>query len=287
MRHAFGGKQLKLHGFLQRGAQDDMTKDLVRLSALVEETASVEAARGRAAGEQQQQQQAAPAEVPGGLPTSRRSVPPSRARSGKAGAPSQPAAGGKKQATLKSMFQRQQPLDASQQERQLPVHSHSQQVAPEESQQQSNAAGPSHQREQPEEEHAASQACQQAAAAAKDAWRSIQQRFQVPRCEHGEPAVLKKVNKSGPNKGERWGVCCVPSCGRPARLLNPRSLACAGRYFYTCGRPEGPRPEGKCSMFKWVEKRAGDHALTTLALNQPGGGGGGASASLAAKRPRT
>lgn len=35
-------------------------------------------------------------------------------------------------------------------------------------------------------------------------------------------------------------------------------------------------------MFKWVEKRAGDHALTTLALTQPGSG-----ASVGAKRRRT
>jgi AP endonuclease-2 len=61
---------------------------------------------------------------------------------------------------------------------------------------------------------------------AKAAWQHIHTKMiSVPKCLHNEDAVLKKVNKSGANKG---------------------------RFFYTCGRAEGPKPEGKCDYFKWV-----------------------------------
>jgi len=61
---------------------------------------------------------------------------------------------------------------------------------------------------------------------AKAAWQHIHTKMiSIPKCLHNEDAVLKKVNKSGPNKG---------------------------RFFYTCGRAEGPKPEGKCDYFKWV-----------------------------------
>jgi hypothetical protein len=30
----------------------------------------------------------------------------------------------------------------------------------------------------------------------------------------------------------------------------PQPHSAAGRYFYTCQRPEGPAPEGKCEYFK-------------------------------------
>eukprot|EP00887_Chlorella_sp_A99_P002973 scaffold24.g2973.t1 len=76
----------------------------------------------------------------------------------------------------------------------------------------------------------------------KAAWRGIQARMAVPTCAHGEAVVMKKVNKAGPNKG---------------------------RFFYTCPRPEGKPPDGRCQFFKWVEKRAGDHPNTLL--GQPSG----------------
>jgi hypothetical protein len=53
------------------------------------------------------------------------------------------------------------------------------------------------------------------------------------------------------------------------------ALPAAGRWFFGCARPDGPKPHGKCAYFKWVEKRAGDHALTTIG----GGGGGGKGGS--------
>lgn len=56
------------------------------------------------------------------------------------------------------------------------------------------------------------------------------------------PATPVQVNKAGPNKG---------------------------RFFYTCPRPEGKPPDGRCQFFKWVEKRAGDHPNTLL--GQPSG----------------
>ena len=37
---------------------------------------------------------------------------------------------------------------------------------------------------------------------ARGAWQVIQQRMQVPRCQHGFDAAKKRVNKSGPNHGE-------------------------------------------------------------------------------------
>lgn len=73
-------------------------------------------------------------------------------------------------------------------------------------------------------------------ASAKSAWQRIQQKMQVPRCQHGEPAALKKVGKAGPNHG---------------------------RWFYMCQRPEGKGPQAQCSFFQWVEKKSGDAARTT------------------------
>jgi uncharacterized membrane protein YgcG len=94
-------------------------------------------------------------------------------------------------------------------------------------------------------------------AQAKDAWRSIQQRFQqVPKCFHGEAAEQKRVNKSGPNQG---------------------------RYFWRCARPAGPRPEGDCGYFKWVEARPGDPPHLTLGPSKssgPGKGGGSRGGGL-------
>lgn len=47
----------------------------------------------------------------------------------------------------------------------------------------------------------------------------------MPKCNHGEPAEKKRVNKAGPNQG---------------------------RYFWRCARPAGPKPHGECNFFKRV-----------------------------------
>jgi AP endonuclease-2 len=73
--------------------------------------------------------------------------------------------------------------------------------------------------------------------AAKGAWQAIQQRMQTPTCLHGDPAALKKVNKTGPNQG---------------------------RFFYMCARGKGQGPNAQCSFFKWVEKKPGDAPRTTM-----------------------
>lgn len=64
-------------------------------------------------------------------------------------------------------------------------------------------------------------------------WQQIQQSMQTPKCQHGEPALMKRVNKSGPNRG---------------------------RYFYMCARPEGKRPEGRCKFWQWVNGGASGKA---------------------------
>ncbi|PSC70051.1 DNA-(apurinic or apyrimidinic site) lyase 2 [Micractinium conductrix] len=109
-----------------------------------------------------------------------------------------------------------------------------------------------------EAEEAAARAAR--AEQSKAAWAGIMQKNKPPLCQHGEPAALLKVNKTGPNKG---------------------------RYFYTCARAEGPPPEGKCKLFKWVEQRAGDHRLTTLGKQAPAGGGGGKNGGPAGKKVKT
>ena len=48
---------------------------------------------------------------------------------------------------------------------------------------------------------AAAAAEQQQRQAAKAFWQQVQAAQRVPDCEHGEPAVLKRTNKSGPNRG--------------------------------------------------------------------------------------
>jgi len=83
---------------------------------------------------------------------------------------------------------------------------------------------------------------------AKNAWQAIQNRMQTPMCLHGDPAALKKVNKSGPNQG---------------------------RFFYMCARGKGQGPATQCSFFKWVEKKAGDAPRTTLQDNRSNSGGAG------------
>ncbi|KFM24303.1 DNA-(apurinic or apyrimidinic site) lyase 2 [Auxenochlorella protothecoides] len=80
---------------------------------------------------------------------------------------------------------------------------------------------------------AAREAHERHLAAAKEAWSRINGRMAAPRCRHGEPAALKKANKTGENRGEE------------------------GRWFYTCARPAGPPPHGDCNFFQWVEKRGG------------------------------
>uniref|UniRef100_A0A1D1ZQM3 DNA-(apurinic or apyrimidinic site) endonuclease 2 n=1 Tax=Auxenochlorella protothecoides TaxID=3075 RepID=A0A1D1ZQM3_AUXPR len=77
---------------------------------------------------------------------------------------------------------------------------------------------------------AAREAHERHLAAAKEAWSRINGRMAAPRCRHGEPAALKKANKTGENRG---------------------------RWFYTCARPAGPPPHGDCNFFQWVEKRGG------------------------------
>ena len=57
------------------------------------------------------------------------------------------------------------------------------------------------------------------------------------------------------------------------------ALPAAGRWFFGCARPDGPKPHGKCAYFKWVEKRAGDHALTTIGGDGGGSGGSGRGGS--------
>jgi hypothetical protein len=169
---------------------------------------------------------------------------------------------------------------------------------------------------------AASVSRQQSAAAAKDVWRGLQQRYQVccilcfitsfqsstssaakvtqaatgrctvrlqvPKCIHREPAVLKKVGKTGPNRGAMAAVAtldevysCRPTEHPPTWFV----FVAAGRYFYTCARPDGPAPHGKCDFFKWVERRPTDHQLTTLGINMAGSGGGG-SGDLGAGPPK-
>ena len=63
---------------------------------------------------------------------------------------------------------------------------------------------------------AAASSHQEQTAAAKDAWEKIQQRMQVPSCSHGEPAALKQVNKSGPNKGKLLLLRLCTPCMAPA-----------------------------------------------------------------------
>lgn len=58
------------------------------------------------------------------------------------------------------------------------------------------------------------------------AWKSLVGRMRPPMCRHHEPAVRKRVNKAGENKG---------------------------RWFFTCARPAGPMPKGNCGFFQWVE----------------------------------
>jgi AP endonuclease-2 len=81
---------------------------------------------------------------------------------------------------------------------------------------------------------------------AKNAWQAIQKRMQAPTCLHGDPAALKKVNKTGPNQG---------------------------RYFYMCARGKGQGPNAQCSFFKWVEKKPGDAPRTTMMTEGSGSGG--------------
>lgn len=76
---------------------------------------------------------------------------------------------------------------------------------------------------------------------AKNAWQAIQEHMQTPMCLHGDPAALKKVNKSGPNQG---------------------------RFFYMCARGKGQGPHAQCSFFKWVEKKPGDAPRTTIQDNR-------------------
>lgn len=62
--------------------------------------------------------------------------------------------------------------------------------------------------------------------AAREAWKKIQSKMVVPNCFHGEPCAKKRVNKAGINKG---------------------------RFFFACQRPEGAKPEGQCSFFRWLD----------------------------------
>lgn len=60
---------------------------------------------------------------------------------------------------------------------------------------------------------AAREAHERHLAAAKEAWSRINGRMAAPRCRHGEPAALKKANKTGENRGEEGvtvgiaGIC--------------------------------------------------------------------------------
>ena len=48
---------------------------------------------------------------------------------------------------------------------------------------------------------AAEEHWQEARTEAREVWQQIQRRMQTPKCQHGEPALMKRVNKSGPNRG--------------------------------------------------------------------------------------
>ncbi|EFN53799.1 hypothetical protein CHLNCDRAFT_136485 [Chlorella variabilis] len=246
MRFAFKGSQLKLHSWLQRG---ESAAQLLNSDPAASSSNGSQLLHGLSTAEQQQQQQTAATRPPGnhascssqlqaaasGLGSPRVAA---ASGGGSGSASGAGAAVGKKQANLKSLFKRQQqgtqPVQLEQQQQQqqqqpVPPPWGSQQPPSQQSQQQQGEAGPNATSDFFAAELAASTASrQQSPEAAKDAWRTIQQRFQVPQCPgHREPAVLKKVNKSGPNKGNA-----------------------AGRYFYTCARPDGPKPHGKCEFFK-------------------------------------
>lgn len=238
MRFVFGGKQLKLHSWLQRGAAAPMSQSSPAAGELGNSLPPATA-------EQRQEQQEAPAAGTSASQPSSSGQPSSNVeRKGTASqrqstaapagwsARSSAAASGRqasatsglpnrKQASLKSLFQRQQqqqpagtpPAQQLQQQQAEAVPSQQQQSAEAQQQQQQQqvpargkAEGGSLTPSQASglyaaELLAADTTRQQSTAAAKDAWRSLQQRFQVPQCRHGEPAVLKRVNKSGPNKG--------------------------------------------------------------------------------------
>ena len=218
MRFAFKGSQLKLHSWLQRG---ESAAQLLNSDPAASSSNGSQLLHGLSTAEQQQQQQTAATRPPGNHASgsSQRQAAASGLGSprvaaasggGSGSASGAGAAVGKKQANLKSLFKRQQqgtqPVQLEQQQQQQPVPPPwgSQQPPSQQSQQQQGEAGPNATSDFFAAELAASTASrQQSSEAAKDAWRTIQQRFQVPQCPgHREPAVLKKVNKSGPNKGK-------------------------------------------------------------------------------------
>lgn len=65
------------------------------------------------------------------------------------------------------------------------------------------------------------------ASSAKDQWSAFFSKQPPPRCHHNIDCVLRKVKKSGPNRG---------------------------RSFYCCSKPVGPagNPESRCDFFQWL-----------------------------------
>lgn len=80
-----------------------------------------------------------------------------------------------------------------------------------------------------------------------------------PRCQHGEPAVARKVGENH------------------------------GREFYACRRPVGPPPHGRCDFFLWAVTRARESKIGRLRGGADGSGGPSvfsSQGSRAEKRPR-
>ena len=194
--NAFAGRQSKLHKFLapapsgsapalQEPADDPSsgaTPQLPQQSAAI---------LGPASGSQ-----TSPASQASGM------AAPNRQATGAAGA------AGKKQASLKAFFQlppRFPMPQRQQQQQQTDQQSDQQQL-------QSAQRGAADAAASPDCAAAAAAAAAEAEEAAaraaraeqsKAAWAGIMQKNKPPLCQHGEPAALLKVNKTGPNKGER------------------------------------------------------------------------------------
>ena len=103
-------------------------------------------------------------------------------------------------------------------------------------------------------ERAAAEALQRRSVAeAKGFWQGVATAQRAPLCEHGEAAELKRVGKSGANHGRYFYVC-----GRPAGL--PPEGQCS--FFKWVSAPGGGAAAGECwRVDGWVGGRQGEWPL--------------------------